>query len=186
MQIIEHSTRHPNTQNKTVFQYKKKIVLQKLVFYSRVGREKQEVVVGLSLTPVGITVRSVAKVSIAVRPVAVSVVSVPGIGLSLRTGSSISSGLSISRPLSIVVSISIRSVAIVSIAVWPVSVVSVPGISLGLRTGSGIGSGLSISRSLKKTIVNVLISFKGVNKSVKFYPEKKESFKEAFPMFRNF
>merc|ERR550525_1881581 len=133
-----------------LFFYKKKIVLQKLVFYSRVGREKQQVVVGLSLAPVSIWAVSI--VSISVRPVcvSVSVVSVPRISLRAGIGRGISSGLSISSPLSIVVTIVTISVPIVSISVWPIriSVVSVPRISLGLRVGSGFGSGLSISRSL--------------------------------------
>merc|ERR550525_1372092 len=122
-----------------LFFYKKKIVLQKLVFYSRVGREKQQVVVGLSLAPVSISIWAVSIVSISVRPVSVSVVSVPRISLRAGIGRGISSGLSISRPLSIVVTIVTISVPIVSISVWPVSVsvVSVPRISLGLRVGSG-------------------------------------------------
>ena len=65
--------------------------------------------------------------------------------------------------------VAIRPVSVVSIAIRSVeaiAIVSVPGISLGLRTGSGIGSGLSISRSYKKTMVNALISFKGVSKLV--------------------
>merc|ERR550525_1402793 len=132
-----------------LFFYKKKIVLQKLVFYSRVGREKQQVVVGLSLAPVRISVWAVSIVSISVRPVSVSVVSVPRISLRAGIGRGISSGLSISSPLSIVVTIVTISVPIVSISVWPVSVsvVSVPSIRISLSIW--VRSRLSLLRCTK-------------------------------------
>merc|ERR1711918_140238 len=139
LQIIEHSTRHPNTQNKTIFLQKENCFAKTGVLQqSRQGETAS--CCWLQLSPS----KHIRKACIRIHSIR------PRISLRAGIGRGISSGLSISSPLSIVSIVSIWAVSIVSISVWPVcvSVVSVPRISLGLRVGSGFGSGLSISRSL--------------------------------------
>ena len=105
----------------------------------------------LLLSPVSITIGPVSIVSIAIRSVqTIAIVSVPGVSISLRGSSSLSSGLSISRPLSVVGSIAMRPVSVVSIAIRSVeaiAVVPIPGISISLGRGSGLRCGLGGCKS---------------------------------------